>query len=123
VRRNFAAPDVDRDFARAGDLAREASAVLLDAGAIEHVQLVFARRAEGLAALANDHAARGAGKLAAAIVRQRGAALQQAVQEDFAFAQRHGEMVHIDQTLRSVERSDDRDGSRLALFFFYAMVG
>src|SRR5687767_7502647 len=105
VRGSLDSRNVDGDLARAAGLAREPRAVLRGAGALEHVQLVFTRWAKRVCALAHDHAARRAGELAAAIVSERSAAFQQAVQKDFAFAQGDGEVIHLYQTAESAGRS------------------
>jgi hypothetical protein len=98
-------PDFDDDFAGPRDLARKARAILRYAGAIEHIDLIAGRLAQTFPAFAHDYTTRCARKLAAAIVSERRAAAQQALQKDLALGQCRRKTVHIGVTAAVEERS------------------
>jgi hypothetical protein len=61
-----------------------------------------------LTAVKDLDATRRAGKLAAAIMRERHAGVERAVEQGLAPAQRHGEVVHGGWTRKPAQRSGRR---------------
>src|SRR5581483_714226 len=105
VRRRLGPRYLDDDLPGPDRLARQARARLRDASAIQHVDLVGARRGEGVQPVAHDDAAARAGERSAAVVRDRGAVLQERVEKALAVAQANGKTVHVVSTIPGVARS------------------
>jgi hypothetical protein len=93
-RRQLAPGNLDNEVGHAAHLAGEAGARKVSTRAFEHVELLFARRLELLAALADDDAAGGACKLAAALVLKRNSLVESTVKQALAAREHQSNPIH-----------------------------